>query len=318
MTEAIQQEKSAPPDTTVVVTGATMQEYTEARASGGEFKPAGDPKPEPQANAEEQEQAGETDPPEQSTEAEPKIGEDGKPVKELTAKQIKANERWKAREEAIKTAENRATAAERRAQELQAKYEPPAKIPEAEPDPTKYTDAKQYAEDYANYRDAQRQAKEAQERAQTERVATQNRFNQRRDELKKTVTDWDERSQANAGIQMATEVIDAIMDSEVNAEIVYELTPAEIGKINAMPKMRDKIRAIGRLEAKILAGKGETKQAEPERIEAGAEVSKAPEPVRPINATKTGPVSRVDKDGNYLGTQDEFERDYAAGKLTKH
>jgi hypothetical protein len=313
-----EQQAATPPDTTVTVTGETMQAYTEAKLSGGEFKPEAAPKAAPQAPAEE----GDIDAPE------PPVAEaaeePGEPKKELSAKQVKANERWKAHEKARIDAEAKADAAVREAAALRAKYEPPVQAPEVEPDPVKYTDAKKYAEDYFNWKEGARVKAETAARAQTAAQAVQDRFNKSREEFKKTHADWDERAKAKSGAQMHNEVISAIMESDFPVEIMYDLTPEEITRINNMPNMRDRLRAIGKMEAKYAKAaepaKEPVKAAAPvvDELDTEAEVSAAPPPIKPLNGKSAGADALEDKDGNFVGNQEQFEKWYKKKYGTVH
>jgi len=316
MTEAATQVETKPtaPDTTVIVTGDTMQAFTESRTSGGEFKPEETPKPAPQAQTEENDHA----------EAEPKPGE---PKKPLSKWQIENNERFSKVTAERKAAEERAAAAERERDELRAKITPAPKVdePDARPDPEKYKDASgnfdafKYAEDLAGWKVNDtlraRAAAEVQEKQQREAQSILDRFNKNRDEFKATVPDWDARAAVNP--QMHGEVISAIVESDFGPQMFYELSGdlALVKKINEMPNMRDRLRAIGRLEAKYEKASG-TEAKETRTAPASDEqLSRAPDPISPIKTTHSAPASRVDKDGNYIGSQEEYERDRKAGKL---
>jgi len=310
--------ENARPDTTVVVTSDTMQEYTEARNSGGEFKPADAPAPESQAKAEEQ---AAVEPPVQTDNA---VHEDGiwkpKEGKPLSKRQIEANERF-AKVTADRNAANaRAEAALREAAELRAKYEPPAAVPQDEPDPTKYDDAKKYAEDYSNWKDGQRRTAEAAAAAQREAQTVQERFNKDRDTFKATVNDWDTRVGERQGPDwnMHGEVISAILESDFPAKIIYDLTKEDVARINAMPTMRARLREITRMEQKIAKG-GESAapagKTESKPVIEESEISAAPEPVTPITAKHSLPSNKVDKDGNFIGTQEEYEKFRREGKI---
>lgn len=318
MSEAVTQVETKPAapaaaDSIVVVTGETMEAFTEARGSGSEFKSPDAPKPAPQASAEEGARV------EEHTEVVEEGADPGavKPEKKLSKWQIENNERFAEQTQKRKDAETAAETARREIAALRAKYEPPAAIPESEPDPTKYTDAKLYAEDYSNWKDGQRRMSEAAEAQRREAVAVQERFNKDRDAFKATVPDWEERAALKANVQMHGEVISAIMESDFPAQIMYELTPEDCDRINKLPTMRARLREVTRLEAKIAKGGAEAAPAAVARaapIEE-VEISQAPAPVRPIKAVHQEPSNKVDKDGNFTGSQDEYEAYRRAGKI---
>lgn len=319
MSEAVTQVETKPAapaaaDSIVVVTGETMEAFTEARGSGSEFKSSDAPKPAPQASAEE---GGKVD---EHAEAVEEGADPGavKPEKKLSKWQIENNERFSKLTAERNAAAERATAAERAATELRTKYEPPAAIPESEPDPTKYTDAKLYAEDYSNWKDGQRRMSEAAEAQRREGLAVQQRFEKDRDAFKATVPDWDARAALKANVQMHGEVISAIMESDHPAQIFYEMTPEDCDRINKLPTMRARLREITRMEAKISKGGAE---AAPAAVAAKAapieeaEVSRAPAPINPIKAVHQEPSNKVDKDGIFTGSQDEYEKFRREGKI---
>lgn len=307
----------AAPDTTVIVTGETMQAFTEARMAGEEFKPeAPAPAAKPADESKPVEAVAEDDPAHAApVETENAVQEDGiwkaKPDKPLSKKQIEANERFSKLTQERNAANERAAAKEREIDALRAKYEPPAQIPQTEPDPTQYEDAKVYAEDYSNWKDGQRRQAEAQAAEQRQKQATQARFEADREKFKATVTDWDARAQTKANVQMNAEVIDAIMESDFPAQIFYELTPDDAVRINNLPTMRARLREINRMEAKIAAGS----TAAPAAAASTVELSKAPPPINPLKGNAPAVTNRVDKDGNYTGSQEQYEKDRREGKL---
>lgn len=308
---------SAQADSIVVVTGETMEAFTEARGSGSEFKSPDAPKPAPQAKVEAVDDVEAAKP----VETENAVHEDGiwkpKEGKPLSKKQIEANERFSKATNARKEAETRATMAEQQVAALKAKYEAPAAPVDVEPDPQKYTDAKVFAEDYYNWKENEKRRVAFAESEQRAAAALEERFKKDLESFKPTISDWDEREAARKNLQMHKMTIFAIQDSDYPARIFHEMTAEKVAEINAM-NVAKQVKEIHKIEdriAKELGKGGETAAVAKIAPVEEVEVSQAPAPVKPIKAVHQEPSNKVDKDGNFIGTQDEYEAYRRAGKI---
>jgi hypothetical protein len=302
--QAVPEVKTESVDTIQVVTSDGLREFTNSK----------NPQVEQEAQTEDADDEREETPTE-TAEASATQQEEGErlPKKQLSKKQIELNERFSKITAEKNAAIQKAAERERELAELRSKYEPPAAVPDVEPDPAKYTDAKEYAEDYASWKIGANKAKERQEAEQRTRAGLLERFNKERDTLKSSVDDWDARVAEKSHIQMHSEVIDHIMESDYPAQIFYEMTAEDAERINNLPTMRARLREVTRMEEKLR--KSGAEQSAPAKTAQTAEVSKAPPPINPIKSTHSDPPNKVDKDGNFVGTQEEYEKARRAGKI---
>jgi hypothetical protein len=301
MAQETQVEKPAAPDTIQVVTSDSMQSFTEAHNAGEEFKETKADAPVVEAKTDAVEET-----PEPPVEVENATHEEGiwkpKEGKPLSKRQIEANERFAKVTKERNDAHAAAEIARQDAAALRAKYEAPAVVPQEEPNPENYTDAKLYANDVYEWKRGQERAAEFAAAKQREAASVQERFNKDRDAFKATVPDWDEREKVREGLKMHNEVISAIMDEDNPAAVLYALVPEEVARINAIPLLRNQIKEIARIADKV----GKTAPVKTQAQASTVEVSQAPPPINPIKAVHQEPSNKVDKDGNYTGTQEEL------------
>lgn len=182
------------------------------------------------------------------------------------------------------------------------------------PDPSQFTDAFEYAEALAEYKvneklESQRleQAqKEAKERAETVSKNWKSRVNETVQEF----PDYDEVLEGSAHLTVSDQVRDAILESEVGPKILYHLAknPELVSNIAQMT-VTGALRAIGRLETKF------EKQADTKtEVKETKEVSKAPEPIKPLKGSNA-PQLPVDDKGEFTGSIAEYKRLRREGKL---
>ena len=172
-------------------------------------------------------------------------------------------------------AKARAEFAERRAQELEAKFNAPKPV-DGEPKLEQFSDIEEYAKAKADWK-AQEALKEHEAKRQQESV---------RSEQQKVLQEWEEKvADAAEKYDDFDQVVGkfvpnshwgfAMAEADNGADIAYFLSkhPKELQRITALPP-RSQIREIGKLEAKLSATPAAPKQP-----------SKAPAPITPVSGT---------------------------------
>jgi hypothetical protein len=300
-----------------VVTGETLAQY-QADKLGWAAEPAEDA--ETGEMIIEPEGAIEVEKPEVDAEIEV-MDEEKKPVKPKS----KLEQRMSDLANARRAAEDRADAAERRAQAAEAKLKPeepkvkaePAKPAEAsgKPKASDYTDAFEYAEALSDWKVkeafAAKDRDDAAARVQQERETIASTWAERQAQ---TIEEFPDYMTVTSGLNVTVsdEVRDAIIESEMGPRILYHLAqnPAEAKAIAAMKPIAA-LKAIGRLEAKYDQAGAPTSKV-PQKIL--PKPSNAPAPIKPLRGTEVSD-SRVNSDGEYTGTYDQYVADRKAGKV---
>lgn len=205
-------------------------------------------------------------------------------------------------------------AAERRAAELQQKYEPP-KPDEIGPEPqlSQFTDTNEYAQALKEWsadkalRD--KAAEEAQARETEENAKRVKAWQERQTEARKTLTDYDAKIAAS-NVKVSNPLRDAIIESDVGPQLLYHLSenPDVAERLNKL-STASALRELGKLEAKLGGG------AEPVKVEQKpttpvAEISKAPAPITPLKGSSA--IDTVDT--SKLSYQD-WKKRRMAGKI---
>lgn len=237
---------------------------------------------------------------------------------ELTQARKQAEEKAEKASAELKAAREAREAAERRANELAAKYEPP-KPDEIgpEPVPEQFTDVSEYAKALKDYtadktrRDDAKAATEKAAAAERQRVADS--FIQRQEEFKAAQADYSE-TLANSDVKVSDEIRDAIVESEVGPQLLYHFAknPDDAERLGKMTVARA-LREFGKIEAKL---SGEPAPEKTTKSSASvAEISKAPAPINPLKGTSAIVPAKVDTDGNFYGTYEEYKKLRAAGKI---
>lgn len=245
------------------------------------------------------------------------------------------NQRFSELTEARKAAEKKAEElaakhkAEREAREkaeadakaLREKYEPP-KSDEIgpEPLPSQFTDVNEYSKALKDWtaenvrREDARKA--AEERAAQERAKIAQDWQKRQTEAKASIEDY-EKVISESDVKVSNEVRDAILESDVGPQLLYHLAknPEVAEKIGSMTVGRA-LKELGRLEVKLSGGTAESgPKSEKTERNAVAEISKAPPPISPLKAGAGEMMPRVDGDGNFHGTYEEWKALRKAGKI---
>jgi len=210
-----------------------------------------------------------------------------------------------------KQAEAEKQALEARLQELESKVAPaPQQIEQdilgEKPQASQFQDAFEYAEALAEWSAekalVERDKQEQQRKVEIERQEVIKSWTSKLEKAKAEMPDFDEMV-ASSQVQVRDEVRDAILESDVGPQILYQLASDDdlAQRISTMP-VNKALKELGKLEVQF------------ERKEAPAEVksepvarTKAPAPIKPLTAGKgTGDVL-IDGDGAFHGTYAQWK-----------
>jgi hypothetical protein len=237
---------------------------------------------------------------------------------ELTEKAKKAEELAAKAAESEKAAKDRADAAERRAAELQSKYEPPKADPIGpRPERAQFVNDEEWGkalEDYAGEKALRdREVRDAQTRIAREWATREAAF-------KAATPDYDAVIQASAELVVSEKVKNAILESEVGPQILHHLA----GNPGLVADLKTKgddwaLRKVGALEGKFEAlPKTEPKteaKTEPKTV-AATEISRAPAPIQPLRTMTATDEPLVDATGVFHGSYAQYKAARKAGKIT--
>jgi hypothetical protein len=210
-----------------------------------------------------------------------------------------------------KAAEERALAAEQRLKSLEETKKPETQTEtvaeEGEPQPDQFKDAFEYAKALAKYSTEQalkqRDQQEAEKQQTEARQKVIDAWDIRQNAVKQEIDDYEEVVGA-ASVVVSNEIRDAIIESEVGPRILYHLA-SHVDEAEALSKMsvRSALKELGKLEAKL------EKTTEKELTQAAPVVkaSKAPPPIEPVRS-KSVPDNKVNADGEFTGTYDEYKQ----------
>lgn len=221
-------------------------------------------------------------------------------------------QRNEAREEAARIKAEK-DAVEAKLKEYETKIAPEPKQDEnAKPDPKNFTDAFEYAEKLAQWsakeaiRNKEKEEKERLDKEKQEK--TLETWRSRLEKAKAEIEDYDEVL-ASTDVTVSDQVRDAILDSEYGPQILYQLASNEelaekLGKMSVPAALRE----IGKMEAKL------EKPIEKKEEKLKVEVSKAPDPVKPISGGKVE-TEPVDSKGEVKVDFAQYKALRKAGKL---
>jgi hypothetical protein len=258
------------------------------------------------------------------------------PEPALNEEELKAKEEAKAKEEPKKSeklekrfskvtkqrdeANARAVAAENRLKELEA-GKPPTEAPKQaksgdKPQASQFNDYAEYAEALADWSVEnalkQRDAQEAEKQAKAAQDNIQKSWADKVEQAKKGgLADFDEVVSA-MNVNVDNNIIQAIMESDVGAQMVYQLAQDEdyAKEIAKMPVAKALV-ALGKLEAKL-----EAQKEKPKAKQESVARSKAPDPIKPLGGGNAkGMESMVGSDGEYRGSYAQWKADRRAGKI---
>jgi hypothetical protein len=210
-----------------------------------------------------------------------------------------------------KQAEAEKQALEARLQELESKVAPAPQQVEQDilgekPQASQFQDAFEYAEALAEWSAekalVERDKQEQQRKIEAERQEVIKSWTSKLEKAKAELPDFDEMV-ASSQVQVRDEVRDAILESDVGPQILYQLASDDdlAQRISTMP-VNKALKELGKLEVQF------------ERKEAPAEVksepvarSKAPAPIKPLTAGKGTQDVLIDGDGAFHGTYAQWK-----------
>ncbi len=203
----------------------------------------------------------------------------------------------------------RAELAKRDQQNLEAKPDgkPEAVKADGEPVEDDFKDLRDYYKALAAWtfkQEKAQDAKVAQEMKEKEQFQmVRQKYAERVDEFKEAHSDWDKLMDSVEDIKLPAMTQQAIVESEVGAELAYELAKDRelLEKISEMP-YHNAIKALGKLEAKI----EEKKSASSQEVKQ-TKTTKAPLPLKTVGARSTGSGRKTPYDAATM-TQREYEQ----------
>jgi len=247
---------------------------------------------------------------EAQAESEPEAEEEAE-VTDKPKQNPKLEKRFSELTKRAKQAEAEKQALEARLQELEAKVAPaPQQIEQdilgEKPQASQFQDAFEYAEALAEWSAekalVERDKQEQQRMIEKERQEVIKSWTSKLEKAKAELPDFDEMV-ASSQVQVRDEVRDAILESDVGPQILYQLASDDdlAQRISTMP-VHKALKELGKLEVQF------------ERKEAPAEVksepvarSKAPAPIKPLTAGKGTQDVLIDGDGAFHGTYAQWK-----------
>jgi actin-related protein len=222
----------------------------------------------------------------------------------------------KQREEARQEAQRERQArldAEQRLVAMQQQQRPQQAVQyDAEPQPSQFSDAFEYAKALAEFSTeralAERDRQVAQAREQEAQQKIIQSWAQKVQDAKAELPDFDDLV-ASSDVVVNNAVRDAILESDVGPKILYHLAENnDLAKKIASLSPNAALREIGRLEARFEA-KPETKQTAP------LVRSKAPAPIQPIRGGQGQPDVPMSANGEWHGSYQAWKLARKAGKI---
>jgi hypothetical protein len=186
-----------------------------------------------------------------------------------------------------------------------------------EPRADQFDDAFEYAKALAEWSAEKalydRDQQEANRKAQEAQDKVLKSWRERLEKAKETLPDFDDMV-ASATVQIENTVRDAILESDVGPQILYELASDEeyAQKVAAMPVAKA-LREIGKLEARF--EKQESAEETAVRSKPVVQKSKAPAPLSPIRATGSAMDNSIGSDGEFHGSFQAWKAARKAGKI---
>jgi superfamily I DNA and/or RNA helicase len=163
-----------------------------------------------------------------------------------------------------------------------------------EPRADQFTDAIEYAKALAMWSTEkalyERDKQEAERKAAEEQAKIQKLWSEKLEKAKPNLPDFDDLV-TSSNVQVSNEIRDAILESDVGPQILYELASNTeyANKVAGMPLIKA-LREIGKLEARF-----EQETAEPAKKPVAVQ-SKAPAPISPLKGTGSAEVITSDTD----------------------
>ena len=247
---------------------------------------------------------------EAQTESEPEAENEAE-VTDKPKQNPKLEKRFSELTKRAKQAEAEKQALEARLQELESKVAPaPQQIEQdilgEKPQASQFQDAFEYAEALAEWSAEkaliERDKQEQQRQVEAQRQEVIKSWTSKLEKAKADLPDFDEMV-ASSQVQVRDEVRDAILESDVGPQILYQLASDDelAQRISSLP-VNKALKELGKLEVQF------------ERKEAPAEVksepvarSKAPAPIKPLTAGKGTQDVLIDGDGAFHGTYAQWK-----------
>jgi len=182
----------------------------------------------------------------------------------------------------------------------------------AEPQPSQFTDAFEYARALAEWSTEQalvkRDREDANRRADEERQKVISTWATKVATAKAEMPDFDDMV-ASSSVVVGDHIRDAILESDVGPQILYHLAKEDdVAKRLTSMSPAQALREIGKLEARF-EKQPETKPSNP------VGKSKAPPPISPIRGTgKMSDVS-IGSDGQFHGSYQAWKEARKAGRI---
>jgi hypothetical protein len=241
-----------------------------------------------------------TEPVEQVAEQSEPVAEDEEKVTEERKPNPKLEKRFseltKQREQLRKEAEDergKREQLEARLKALESQAAPKEQNRDEKPRPDQFVDAFEYAEALADWSAENAVMRARQEdverKIQEERNKVIETWNTRVETTKSDLPDFDEMV-ASSDVVVSDQVRDAILESDVGPRILYHLAEnPEVADKISKASLITALREIGKLEARF-------ERKEPIDVKPVAVKSKAPAPIKPLNATSSEQAVITDTD----------------------
>jgi hypothetical protein len=169
-----------------------------------------------------------------------------------------------------------------------------------------YSDVSLYEKDMLAYTREMLKAEQRAEHIARQQATIEQSWNQKLEASRSEHADWDEVVNSST-VQIHEAVKEAIAESDIGPELIYHLAVnPEVAEGLKRMSIASQVREIGRLEAKL---------AKTEAQPVKTTVSKAPQPITPIRAAASLTDNKMDADGEFHGTPEEWKALRKAGKI---
>lgn len=312
------------PQSALPATERTIQVVTPDNAEAfyaerlGETPQTPETQPEEKPNTEAKAETKEVDEPAaEELERDHKDGKLSARFKELTDKRKAAENLAAQREAALRLEREARELAERQAAELKAKYEPP-KSDELGPKPTlsQFSTPEEFEkalEDWTTDKvTIEAKTRAAEDAAMQHKAQVAKEWQERMASTVKEIPDYQAKIDASP-VKVSDELRDAILESEVGPKIIYHFAEhPEVAERLAKLTVGSALRELGKIEAGLMTVKEPPVKAE-EKPQ--AEISKAPAPISPLKGANAPAGVKIDADGNFYGTYEEYKAARKAGRI---
>lgn len=263
-------------------------------------------------------EAAQAEPVAEVEQSEPEEQEEAKPTEEKKQNpklERRFSEITKQREEARREAQQereRREALEQRLAALEKQATPQSvRDVDAEPQPSQFQDAFEYAKALAEYSTekalAERDRRDAEEKIAAERQKVIETWASKVQSAKASMPDFDEVV-ASSDVVVNDDIRDAILESDVGPQVLYHLAENEdLAKKIAGMSPKAALREIGKLEERFAA--------KPTAKQETVVKSRAPAPISPIRGGTTAVDVPIGSDGEFHGTYAQWKAQRRTGKI---